>query len=61
MISNFLEDLRFLPRKYKKLLMISLDVILILVSSVLCEFLLVGYITPISRSLMKTHGFPPHI
>jgi len=52
MIKNLLEDLRFLPRKYKKLLMISLDVILILVSSILCEFLLVGYITPISRSLV---------
>lgn len=52
MLNNFIEDLRFLPRKYKKLLLIFSDYFLIFFSSLLCEFILVGYFPPISRSLL---------
>lgn len=52
MLNNFLEDLRFLPRKYKKLLLIISDFFLVTLSSVICEFILTGYISPISRSLI---------
>ncbi len=52
MLNNFLEDLRFLPRKYKKLLLIISDFFLIILSSFACEFILIGYFPPISRSLL---------
>ena len=52
MLNNFIDDLKFLPRKYKKLLLIISDYILIAISSVLCEFILIGYFSPISRSLV---------
>ena len=51
MLNSFLEDLRDLPRKYKKLLLIFSDFFLVF-SSFLCEFILVGYFPPISRSLL---------
>ena len=43
MLNSFLEDLRDLPRKYKKLLLIFSDFFLVVFSSFMCEFILIGY------------------